>query len=342
MSRSALVTGAAGFIGSHVVDNLLSDGWHVVGVDNFDAFYSPALKRRNVLAQLDHDAYTLAEIDIRNAEMLDRKLEGSFDAIVHLAGRAGVRPSISTPGAYLASNIEGTQNLLELARRRGVPQFVFASSSSVYGISPGVPWSETVTPMPISPYAATKLSAEALGHVYSHLHGLRFLALRFFTVYGPRQRPDLAIRAFAERMLRGEPVRVHGDGSAQRDFTYVLDTVQGIRAAIDYALSPFEIFNLGNNRAISVQYLVHTLEHALGLNATIEWQAPCPGDVPLTLADITKAQRLLGYNPQTPFEAGVERFVTWLLAQRTSWTGWGKIRQRTSSEPAVTLRATSA
>ena len=311
--RHALVTGGAGFIGSHVVDRLLANGCRVTVVDSFDDFYDVQFKRRNVAAHLAAPAYRLVEADIRNVADLDARLSDEYDVLVHLAARAGVRPSIEQPLLYQDVNVHGTQVLLELARRRGIGQFVFASSSSVYGVSPDVPWAEEDAGLrPISPYASTKVSGELLGHVYSHLYGIRFIALRFFTVYGPRQRPDLAIRKFATRMLRGETIPVFGDGSSRRDYTYIDDIVGGVLGAMDYTGSPFEIVNLGNSRAVSLTEMVQTLGEAFGVRPRVERHPPQAGDVPQTWARIDKARRLLGFEPSTPFEAGVARFATWL------------------------------
>ncbi len=314
--RHALVTGAAGFIGSHLVDRLLGEGWRVTAVDNFDPFYAPAVKRRNIAAHLAQERYRLVEADIRDRGALERLLGGGYDVIVHLAAKAGVRPSIQDPIAYQEVNVRGTQNLLELARRWGVRQFVFASSSSVYGVNPDVPWREdTPVLLPISPYAATKVSGELLGHVYSHLYGIRFLALRFFTVYGPRQRPDLAIHKFARAMLGGRPVPFYGDGTASRDYTFIDDTIAGVRAAIDYDGSAYEVINLGNNRTISLSEMVRALEEILGVEAKLDRLPPQPGDVPRTWADIEKAARLLGYAPRTSFKEGLRAFIAWLRRQ---------------------------
>lgn len=316
MSRSVLVTGAAGFIGSHLVDLLLDEGWSVTGVDNFDPFYGRALKRQNIARHLDHPAYRLLEVDLRDAPAIEAAVPDGYDVVVHLGAKAGVRPSLQDPAAYQAVNVLGTQHLLELCRRRGVTQFVFASSSSVYGVNPNVPWREGEALLPISPYASTKLSGEMLGHVYSHLYGMRVVALRFFTVYGPRQRPDLAIRTFAERMLEDRPITLYGGGDTRRDYTFVDDTVRGIRAAMDYGASPFEIVNLGNNHTVSLLELVRALEEVLGTAARVEWQPEQPGDVPQTWADITKAERLLGYRPATPLRKGLDRFAAWLRESR--------------------------
>ena len=291
----------------------------MTAVDNFDPFYSPELKRRNIAAHLANTRYRLIEVDIRDLDGLAGGLEGGYDVIVHLAAKAGVRPSIRDPLAYVEVNVGGTQTLLELARRGGSRQFVFASSSSVYGVNPEVPWRES-TPVlrPISPYAATKVSGELLGHVYSHLYGIRFLALRFFTVYGPRQRPDLAIHKFARAMLAGEPIPLFGDGTTSRDYTYIDDVIAGVRAAIDYEGSLYEVINLGNSRAVTLAEMVRVLEEELGVEAKIERKPQQPGDVPQTWADIEKARRLLGYEPLTEFREGVRRFAAWL---RSDWAG---------------------
>jgi len=301
------------------VDPLPSEGgWQVTVLDSFDPFYDPALKERNVAPHLDRDDYRLVRADLRDPDALARELHGGYDVIVHLAARAGVRPSLEDPVGYQQVNVMGTQHLLELAKRWGTKQFVFASSSSVYGVDPDVPWREDqAVTRPISPYASTKVSGELLGHVYAHLYGMRFVALRFFTVYGPRQRPDLAIRKFAQRLLRGEPIPVYGDGSTRRDYTYVDDTVQGVRAAMDYDASAYEVINLGNDRTVTLARMIEALEDVLGVQAVVERQPAQPGDVPQTWADIAKAERLLGYRPSTTFEAGLARFAEWLGVQET-------------------------
>ena len=308
-----LVTGGAGFIGSHLVDALLRDDHHVTVLDNFDRFYGRAAKERNIEPHRDYAAWRLVEADLRDLDAIRRELSGDYDVIVHLAAKAGVRPSLADPIAYQDVNVRGTQNLLELARAWSVRQFVFGSSSSVYGVNPRVPWSEDDHVLqPISPYASTKVSGELLGHVYSHLYGIRFLALRFFTAYGPRQRPDLAIHKFARDILAGRPLPVYGDGSSRRDYTYVDDIVSGIRAAIAYADSSYEVINLGNSQTLTLLEMIRGLEVALGTKAALEWLPEQPGDVPQTWANITKAQRLLEYRPQTRYESGVRRFVEWL------------------------------
>ncbi|MEQ1895774.1 MAG: GDP-mannose 4,6-dehydratase [Vicinamibacterales bacterium] len=316
--RHVLVTGGAGFIGSHVVDALLEGGWRVTVLDNFDPFYSEAIKAQNIAGHASDTRFALVRGDVRELPLLERTLPGGYDAIVHLAALAGVRPSIADPLGYAAVNVLGTQNLLELARRWGVPRFIFASSSSVYGVNPDVPWREESQALrPISPYAGTKVAGELLGHVYSHLYGMTFLALRFFTVYGPRQRPDLAIHRFARMILAGQAIPVFGDGSTRRDYTYVSDIVRGVTASLDYDGSRFEVINLGNDRTITLDEMIAELERALGVKATIERLPLQPGDVPQTWASIEKARTLLGYEPSTPFAVGVRRFAEWLAAPAT-------------------------
>jgi len=292
--RHALVTGGAGFIGSHLVDALLAHGWRVSVVDNFDPFYDPEVKEQNIAGHLAHPKYELHRVDIRDMKAMQDRLDDSYDVIVHLAAKAGVRPSIEDPAAYREVNISGTHNLLELARLWDVKQFVFASSSSVYGMNPNVPWSEDESVLqPISPYAATKVAAELLGHTYSHLYGLRFVALRYFTVYGPRQRPDLAIHKFIRLMLQNKPIPLYGDGSSRRDYTYVDDIVRGTLAAMSYTDSEYEVFNLGSGNPITLLEMVQAIEKALGKNAEIVWLPEQPGDVPRTWADVGKAERVL-------------------------------------------------
>jgi UDP-glucuronate 4-epimerase len=308
----AVVTGAAGFIGSHLTERLLNDGWTVTGVDNFDEFYDPRIKRRNIAACLSNRRFRLVEADIRDRAAMDRAIEDGADAIVHLAARAGVRPSIAEPALYADVNIHGTVVLLEIARERKVPKFIFASSSSVYGNNRKVPFSETDNvDFPISPYAATKKAGELICHTYHHLHGMAVTCLRFFTVYGPRQRPDLAIHKFARLIEHGKPVPVFGDGSMMRDFTYIDDIINGVVAAVDRC-SGYEIYNLGESRPISVNDLISELELALGKKAVINHLPLQPGDVDRTYADVTKAEQNLGYKPATSIRTGLAHFVAWL------------------------------
>jgi UDP-glucuronate 4-epimerase len=312
--KNILITGGAGFIGSHLVDRLLAEGgWRIVVVDDFNDFYDPAIKRENVRALLSNPDNELVEADIRNPSAFARVFdETQFDCIVHLAARAGVRPSLKEPRLYVETNINGTLNLLELARAHGVKQFVFGSSSSVYGMNAKVPFSED-DPIfnPISPYAATKAAGELLCHSFAHLYDMRIVCLRFFTVYGARQRPDLAIHKFAKLISAGTPVPVFGDGTTSRDYTYIDDIIAGVRAAIDYDQSNYEVINLGESRTVELRELISLLEKALDRHAQIDRQPLQPGDVTQTFADISKARRLLGYNPQTQIEEGIEKFVEW-------------------------------
>jgi UDP-glucuronate 4-epimerase len=312
--KNILITGGAGFIGSHLVDRLLAEGdWAVTVVDDFNDFYAPEIKRNNVRAHEQNPAYNLIEADIRDQTALSQVFKQTqFDAIVHLAARAGVRPSLKDPQLYTETNIIGTLNLLELARKHSVKQFVFGSSSSVYGINAKVPFSEE-DPIrhPISPYATTKAAGELFCHTYSHLYDLRSVCLRFFTVYGARQRPDLAIHKFARLISHGKRIPVFGDGRTRRDYTYIDDIIAGVRAAIDYDQTNYEVINLGESRTVELRELIALLEQQIGQKAIIDYQPLQPGDVPQTFADISKARRLLGYNPQTQIENGIRRFIEW-------------------------------
>ena len=312
--NSILITGGAGFIGSHLVDRMLAfNDSQVTVIDDFNDFYDPEIKRQNIRRHLDNTRYKLVEADIRDRAALNNIFaQQDFDCIVHLAARAGVRPSLSQPELYAETNINGTLNLLELARTRGIKQFVFGSSSSVYGINTKVPFSEDdPIRQPISPYAATKTAGELLCHTYSHLYGLRCVCLRFFTVYGPRQRPDLAIRKFAHLITRGKPIPVFGDGTSRRDYTYIDDIIAGVYAAINYEASDYEVINLGESRTVELRELISLLEKELEMKAIIDHRQLQPGDVPQTYADITRARQLLGYDPQTQIEEGIHRFVKW-------------------------------
>jgi UDP-glucuronate 4-epimerase len=312
--KNILITGGAGFIGSHLVDRLLAEGgWRITVVDDFNDFYDPAIKRENVRARLANPNFKLVEADIRDQAALGQAFRGTaFDCIVHLAARAGVRPSLKEPRLYVETNINGTLNLLDLARAHGVKQFVFGSSSSVYGLNAKVPFSED-DPIfnPISPYAATKAAGELLCHSYAHLYDLRIVCLRFFTVYGARQRPDLAIHKFAKLISEEQPIPVFGDGTTRRDYTYIDDIIAGVRAAIDYDQSNYEVINLGESRTVELRELISLLEKALDRQAEIDRQPLQPGDVSQTFADISKARRLLGYDPATQIEEGIEKFVEW-------------------------------
>jgi UDP-glucuronate 4-epimerase len=308
-----LVTGAAGFIGSTLVDRLLSEGREVVGLDSFDDFYSEAEKLDNLAGAQESDRFRLVRGDIRDVELVDRLFEqGRFQAVVHLAALAGVRPSLERPAAYADVNVNGTSILLAAATRFGSPRFVFASSSSVYGERSDGPFrEEDRVDRPVSPYAATKKAGELVAHTFHSAHGLEVTCVRFFTAFGPRQRPDLAIRKFAERMRAGRSIPVYGDGSQLRDFTFVGDTVEGLVRAVDTGLG-YAILNFGAGRKISVLEMIEQLEKSLGVAANIDFQPVQIGDVSRTWADISAAQAALGYTPKVSFEQGVERFVGWL------------------------------
>lgn len=312
--KNILVTGGAGFIGSHLVERLLDEGnWQITVIDDFNDFYDPAIKRSNISGQLLSDRYRLVEADIRDEQAVAQVFrEIPFDVIVHLAARAGVRPSLAEPKLYTETNINGTVNLLECAREFGVKQFVFGSSSSVYGVNEKVPFAED-DPIfnPISPYAATKAAGELICHTYSHLFDIRCVCLRFFTVYGARQRPDLAIYKFAKLITEGKPIPVFGDGTARRDYTYIDDIVQGVRAAIDYDASTYEVFNLGESQTTELSELIALIEDSLGIKAVIDRQPLQPGDVPITYADVSKSKRLLAYEPTTKIADGIPKFVEW-------------------------------
>lgn len=309
--QHAVVTGAAGFIGSHVSEALLSRGWRVTGVDSFDAFYDPGVKRRNIAGCLQSGNFSLVEADIRDGEAMDAVMGGGVDVVVHLAARAGVRPSIEQPVLYHDVNVTGTCVLLEAARKRGVGKFVFSSSSSVYGNNPKVPFAESDNvDFPISPYAVTKKAGELLCHAYHHLFGMDVTCLRFFTVYGARQRPDLAIHKFARLIEKGEPIPVFGDGSMMRDHTYIADIVAGVLAAIERCRG-YHIYNLGNSNPVSLSDLIAAIETALGKKASIRRLPLQPGDVQRTFADVRLAGRELGYAPRTDLRTGLKHFVDW-------------------------------
>jgi UDP-glucuronate 4-epimerase len=308
-----LVTGGAGFIGSHLVEALLADGHSVSVIDDFNDFYDPLIKRRNLQGVTPDIRLYAVDIRDRNAIQNVVSVEKP-DTIVHLAARAGVRPSIEYPDLYLQTNINGTFHLLEASRLSGVERFVFASSSSVYGASGAIPFREDqVLTRTLSPYAATKIAGEQLCSNYSHLHGISVICLRFFTVYGPRQRPDLAIHKFTDLIYHGKPIDVYGDGTARRDFTYVDDIIQGIRASINYNGATFDIFNLGESATIELRQVIAEIESVLGKKTSTNLLRPVPGDMTLTCADISKAQRLLGYTPTTGIQSGVRKFIEWYL-----------------------------
>lgn len=313
----AIVTGAAGFIGSHLCERLLGEGWAVVGVDNFDDFYDPKIKRSNIRTCLQNKQFRLVKADIRDAAGMNDVMGDGSDVVVHLAARAGVRPSIAQPALYTDVNVNGTVVMLEAARKAGIKKFVFASSSSVYGNNKKVPFSEQDNvDFPISPYAATKKAGELICHTYHHLFGISITCLRYFTVYGPRQRPDLAIHKFARLIEQDKPIPVYGDGSMMRDFTYIDDIIDGTVAAINKC-NRYNIYNLGESRPVTVIALIREIEKALGKKATIEYLPLQPGDVARTYADVTKAARDLGYSPNTNISAGLRRFVEWLRRENT-------------------------
>ena len=312
-----LVTGGAGFIGSHVCERLLRDGHSVWAFDDLNAFYDPQYKRRN-LREIQSLAkpFEFVHGDITERPALDEIFSSvKFDQVIHLAARAGVRPSLQQPALYQRVNVEGTVNVLEAARLHGVRKIIMASSSSVYGLNSKVPFSESQpVASAISPYAASKLACEALGHVWHHIYKMDVAMLRFFTVYGPRQRPDLAIYKFAKLIRAGKPIPVFGDGSAARDYTFVSDTVDGVMACTTKEIG-YDVFNLGESQTISLSRMVELLEKALGKKAVIDRHPLQPGDVPLTYADISKAREKLGYNPQVPFERGIQLFTDWFLKE---------------------------
>jgi UDP-glucuronate 4-epimerase len=319
LAQRVLLTGGAGFIGSHLAEALLREGATLAILDKLDDFYSPARKRSNLEAIRKISAYEFEEVDLCDFEA-SREIVSRFrpEVIVHLAARAGVRPSIEKPRLYESVNIAATVNLLELCREFQVKRFVFGSSSSVYGATSRAPFSEDQVELrPISPYAATKLAGELMCYTYAHLFALPTVCLRFFTVYGPRQRPDLAIHKFTELMEKGQPIPIFGDGSTGRDYTYVDDIVAGVLAAIRLELLsaeekvPYEVFNLGNSHPVKLTELVDLLEATTGRPAVRQRQDMQPGDVPLTWADVSKAERMLGYRPATRIEEGLKRFVAW-------------------------------
>ena len=311
-----LVTGGAGFIGSHLVERLLAEGHQVAILDDFNDFYDPEIKRGNIAAVADK--ITVHRADLRDARAVREVFHREeFGTVIHLAARAGVRPSIGHPQLYYDVNVGGTLHLLEAAREVGIDRFIFASSSSVYGLAKTVPFSEDLhLTQTVSPYAATKIAGEFLCSTYSHLYRMRVVALRFFTVYGPRQRPDLAIHKFTRRIWKGEGIDQFGDGTTRRDYTYIDDIIQGVMASLGYDGPLFDIFNLGESETIQLKDLIAAIEAALGRKAKINLLPEQPGDVPLTCADIAKARRLLGYQPTTPLHVGLPRFIEWFQQTR--------------------------
>ncbi|MCF7814769.1 MAG: GDP-mannose 4,6-dehydratase [Candidatus Cloacimonetes bacterium] len=313
-----LITGAAGFIGSHLAEALVKEH-QVIGLDNFCDFYDPAIKHKNIEELLKNDNFKLIEADIRHQKTASEIFtENDFDLVIHLAAMAGVRPSIEDPQLYTEVNINGTVNLLEECKKHGIKKFIFASSSSVYGNNKKVPFAETdPVDHPISPYAATKKAGELICHTYHKLYAISLICLRFFTVYGPRQRPDLAIHKFTRRMLNGEEIPVFGDGTTRRDYTYIDDIIDGILKAVNYVDSTYvyDVFNLGESQTISLQDMISTLEDTLQIKAEKKILPLQPGDVQQTFADITKSRKILGYDPQIDFQDGIALFIDWLKQQ---------------------------
>lgn len=310
-----LLTGAAGFIGSHLSERLLGLGHEVIGVDNFDPFYNREIKEENLSVSKQNASFSFFELDF-SCDLGKLNELPEFDVLIHLGAKAGVRPSIANPKAYIEANYTGTVNLLELLKNRGIKKMVFASSSSVYGNCPNIPFTETeALDQPISPYAFTKRGCEMMNFTYHHLEKIDIVNLRFFTVYGPRQRPDLAIHKFIKKILNNEPIQRFGDGSTARDYTFIQDIVSGIVSSMNYVLENdncFEIINIGNNQPVKLSKLISTIESTLGKKAIIEQQPMQPGDVDITFANIGKAQKLLGYQPTTSIEEGLKEFVSWI------------------------------
>jgi UDP-glucuronate 4-epimerase len=312
-----LVTGGAGFIGSNLCERLLNEGHDVTAFDDLNDFYPPARKERNLKELQRLPKFYFVKGDLRDRPAVENLFASNrFDQVIHLAARAGVRPSLEEPALYQEVNVTGTTHILEAARARNVKKLTIASSSSVYGVNSKAPFSET-DPIfhPISPYAASKLACEALGHVYHHVYGMDIVMLRFFTVYGPRQRPDLAIYKFAHLIEQGKPIPVFGDGSTARDYTFVTDTISGIVASTKKEFG-FEIFNLGESECVTLSRLIELVEQALGKKATINRLPDQPGDVPLTYADISKAERLLGYHPKVKIDEGIQKFIAWFRSEQ--------------------------
>ena len=309
---SILVTGWAGFIGSHLVDRLIADGHTVVGIDNFDDFYDPGIKRRNVAQVLSMGELSVVEGDIRDVHALERCFaSGKVDTVIHLAARAGVRPSLRQPELYFDVNVMGTLRLLEMMQKHGVSRMLFASSSSVYGNNPKIPFSETdKVDNPVSPYAASKRAGELLCYTFHHLYQFDVYCLRLFTVYGPRQRPEMAIHQFNRKIMTGEPVVIYGDGTSRRDYTYIEDVVDGFIKSLA-VLSGYEILNLGESHTVTLNALVALLEQFAGKKAVIRREPVQPGDVEVTYANIEKARRLIGYDPRWSLERGLGEFVEW-------------------------------
>ena len=308
-----LLTGFGGFIGSHLTEKLLHEGYQVIGIDDFNDYYDPKIKEKNIIEFKANKNFFFNQGDIIDKIFVNEIFsDHKPEMVIHLAARAGVRPSLELPALYEEVNVLGTLNLLEAARNHSCTKFVFGSSSSIYGECKNIPFKETELDLkPISPYGVSKLTGEKYCYAYHYLYKLPIVCLRFFTVYGPRQRPDLAIYKFTKLINEGKPIPVFGDGSYKRDFTYITEIIDGIIGAINYNKTGFEIFNLGESRTTSVIDLVKLLENAINKKAIIDWQPEQPGDVPLTYADVSKAEKLLGYKPITAPEEGIKKFVAW-------------------------------
>jgi len=308
-----LITGGAGFIGSTLTEKLLSQNYKVFAIDNFNDFYNPQIKEDNVKNFLQNNNYKLFRGDICDTDLINKIFsENHIDCVIHIAANAGVRPSLENPIRYVRTNIEGTVNILEQMRLHNIKKIIFASSSSVYGNCTAEKFSEDLkVTEPISPYAATKSACEQFLYTYSKIYGINTICLRFFTVFGPKQRPDLAIRKFIELIEQNKPIPVFGDGTTIRDYTYIDDIIDGILKAIDYNKTPYEIINLGGGSPVTLNQMIETIEKVLGKKAEINRLPMQPGDVNKTISDITKAKQLLGYNPKTTFEDGIRKFVQW-------------------------------
>jgi nucleoside-diphosphate-sugar epimerase len=315
-----LVTGCAGFIGSHLTHTLLANNYKVTGVDNFDPYYKKELKENNLSEFISHPNFTFIELNLCDEYAVNNNLSIKFDCIIHLAAKAGIRPSIKNPQSYIDHNISATRNLLDLMKDKGLKKMVFASSSSVYGNTPNTPWNEELdVSKPISPYAFSKKSCELLNHTYHHLYNIDFINLRFFTVFGPRQRPDLAINKFTRLLFKGSPIPMFGDGSTARDYTFIQDIIDGVIKAMKYVITHnniFENINLGNHTPVKLIDLIHAIADVTGQKLTIEQLPMQPGDVNITYADISKAQKLLNYQPKTTLKEGLKAFVDWYIDKK--------------------------
>jgi len=316
--KRIIVTGGAGFIGSNIVDALLEKGHHVTVIDNLDHFYDPEIKRKHIEEHLSDPAFRFCHADITDPAALEAHLTGGYDAILHLAARVGVRESVINPAIYNKVNTEGTLNLLNFARRKNIRQFVLASSSSVYGVNPSIPWSEeTEIDSIISPYAVSKRAAELYGMTFSRLYQMRVMVLRLFTVYGPRQRPDLAVNKFVNEVTTKRAVRIFGTGDSKRDYTYVTDVAGAFVSALDYTASDFEIFNIGHSTPVALLDLIRKIEETFGCSATLEFTGMQTGDVPVTFANISKATKYLGYHPKVDIDQGLKLYREWLEGGET-------------------------